>query len=281
VREAGATVSALPELALCYRLHSGNQLHVYQRSRAGLLNAFHESILRRREGNPESMPKISRRPLVSVILPVFNGETYIAEAIASVIAQDYRPLELIVIDDGSSDRTREIVRNIPEATLVERPHRGPGAARNCGIRASKGELLSFIDADDLWTGAKLTTQVKALEDDPSLEAVFGHLTEFLGRAIASGSKPVPAPTAATMLIKRASFERIGWFEDDAVEAFDWYLRASERSLRSRILPDVVYQRRIHAANRGVANRDPVAYLRAIKSSLDRRRAAGNLPLHAD
>jgi glycosyltransferase involved in cell wall biosynthesis len=279
VRESSAATSILNEAALYYRLHSSNQPHVYERSRTGLLDAFHKSLIRRRESTPVAMHDSSMRPLISVVLPVFNCESYVAAAIASVVAQDYRPLEVIVVDDGSTDRTREIVREIPEATLLEQPHRGAGAARNEGVRAAKGELIAFIDADDLWIQNKLTAQVNALNADPSLEAVFAHLTEFRGNDRAQ-SEAIAAPMLGTMLIKRASFERVGGFDDEenALEGFDWYLRASEKSLRSRILPDVLYQRRIHSANRSVAHRDLNGYLRAIKSSLDRRRAAGNSPL---
>jgi glycosyltransferase involved in cell wall biosynthesis len=282
LRENHITIAMLPEVALYYRLHRGNQPHVYKHSRTGLLNAFHQSLVRRR-GAPIHPNQNPARPLVSVISPVFNGEAFIAEAIASVVAQDYRPLEIIVVDDGSTDRTREIVRGIPEVTLIECPHRGAGSARNAGVRAAKGELLAFIDADDLWTPNKLTTQIEAVSADSNLEAVFSHVTEFRGEDIANQSEPMAAPMLGTMLIKRASFERIGWFADEptAVEGVDWYLRASEQSLRSRVLPDVLYRRRIHSANRSIVNRDPSAYLRAIKSSLDRRRAAENLPRHAD
>jgi glycosyltransferase involved in cell wall biosynthesis len=279
-RERGTTSATLPEVALYYRLHAGNQPNVYRTSREGLLNAFHHSLQRRRSLSAPETDRGNTRPLVSVVIPVYNGECFIAEAIASVIAQDYRPLELIVVDDGSIDRTREIVKDISQATLLEQPHQGAGAARNAGVRASKGEFVAFLDADDVWNPGKLFRQIEAFVAEPGLEAIFGHVVEFHEGETDADSAPLPSPIPGTMLIKRAAFERIGWFSDEptALEGVDWYLRASEKSLRSRMLPDVLYRRRIHGRNRSIVNRDHDGYLRAIKASLDRRRTSPKNPI---
>ena len=224
-----------------------------------------------------------QHPLISVVIPAYNDERFITPAIESVLAQDYQSLELIVIDDGSTDRTREIVKEFSQAQLHAQSHQGAGAARNAGVRASKGEFIAFLDADDLWTKEKLSRQMNALAQDRQLEAVFGHVVEFYDVDLGSAeeSRAIPGPIPGTMLIKRAAFERIGFFESaaDALEGADWYLRALEKSLRAQMLPDVVYRRRIHEKNRELAHRDLNGYVRAIKASLDRRRARGNL--HAD
>lgn len=272
-RESGAIIAMLPELSLHYRLHSGNRPNVYRTSRIGLLDAFHHSLQRRR-GRSDTSSTRTGRPLVSVIIPVFNGESFIAAAIESVLAQDYRPLELIVVDDGSTDKTRDIVRQIPLATLLEQPHQGAGAARNAGVQASKGEFIAFLDADDLWTARKLSRQMKVLANDAKLEAAFGHVAEFDHGNGDTNRRVLPGPMPGTMLIRRTAFERIGWFDNDprALEGVDWYLRASEKLLRTLMLPDVLYRRRVHGRNRGVLDRDHDGYVRAIKASLDRRRA---------
>lgn len=222
-------------------------------------------------------------PLISVVIPAYNDERFITPAIESVLAQDYQPIELIVIDDGSTDRTREIVKEFSQAQLHAQSHHGAGAARNVGVRASKGEFIAFLDADDLWTKEKLSRQMNALAQDGQLEAVFGHVVEFFDVDPGNGeeSRAIPGPIPGTMLIKRVAFERIGFFDSaaDALEGADWYLRALEKSLRVQMLPDVVYRRRIHEKNRELAHRDLNGYVRAIKASLDRRRARGNL--HAD
>ncbi|HJT45196.1 MAG TPA: glycosyltransferase, partial [Chthoniobacterales bacterium] len=139
-RERGAAFAMLPGTALYYRLHAGNQPRIYRNSRVGLLDAFHRSLERRR---PAQTPPASARTqpgLISIVIPVFNGEQFVAHAIQSVIRQDYRPIELIVVDDGSIDRTRDLVRRrFPQVRLVEQSHGGAGVARNTGVRASAGE----------------------------------------------------------------------------------------------------------------------------------------------
>ena len=270
MRESGAAITTLAEVGLLYRLHPGNQPTIYRKSREGLLNAFHQSLQRRRTMPP---PNTNRaRPLVSVIIPVFNGERFIAEAIESVVAQDYRPLELVVVDDGSTDRTRDVVQQFPQATLLARPHQGAGAARNAGVRAGGGEFLAFLDADDTWHSNKLSRQMERLMAQPDLEAVFSHTLQYHDGKTGA-SEVLASPTPATMLVRRNSFERIGWFseEPNVLEGVDWSLRANENGLRTEMLPDVLYRRRIHTQNRSIVNRNLRGYLRAIKASLDRRR----------
>ena len=112
-------------------------------------------------------------PLVSVILPVYNRAASVARAIDSVLAQTYEPLELIVVDDGSTDRTRDVVRQFaPGVTLVEQEHAGAYAARNRGIAHARGELIAFIDSDDAWLPEKLARQVPLMSRD-EVGLVFG------------------------------------------------------------------------------------------------------------
>lgn len=103
-------------------------------------------------------------PLVSVIIPVFNGEKYIRCALDSVFKQDYQPIEIIVIDDGSSDETLEILRGLgSEIRIYQQPNKGSAAARNLGIRMAKGSYIAFLDADDYWFPGKISAQMKALQ----------------------------------------------------------------------------------------------------------------------
>jgi glycosyltransferase involved in cell wall biosynthesis len=281
VRESGAVIATLPEQVLFYRLHAGNQPGVYQNSRIGLLDAFHQALQRRRD-SPGRPPSEGNHPLISVIIPVYNGERFIAAAMESVFAQDYRPLELIVVDDGSTDRTREIVRGFPLATLHAQSHEGAGVARNTGVRAGKGEVMAFLDADDLWMQGKLSRQMEALAADPQLEAVFTHVQEFREGGGDADAVARPGPTPGTMLIRRPAFARIGWFDEnpETLEGVDWYLRATEKSLRAQMLPDALYRRRVHGENRSIVHRDLNGYVRALKASLDRRRGAARPTAHA-
>src|SRR5438552_10684660 len=108
--------------------------------------------------------------LVSVIMPVYNGERYLAAAIRSVLAQTYTAAEVIVVDDGSTDDSAEIVHKFGTAVRYESQlHRGsPDASRNRGVELARGEYLAFLDQDDLWTNNKLELQVAAATADESL-----------------------------------------------------------------------------------------------------------------
>jgi glycosyltransferase involved in cell wall biosynthesis len=99
-------------------------------------------------------------PLVSVIIPAFNREDTIARSIDSVLVQNYRPIEVIVVDDGSTDRTVEVVQSYgEEVILIRQSNGGPSSARNSGAARARGEIISFLDSDDTWHPEKLTRQV--------------------------------------------------------------------------------------------------------------------------
>ncbi len=223
--------------------------------------------------------------LVSVVIGVFNAERYVAEAIESVLSQDYEPLELIVVDDGSTDGSADVVRRYPEVTYLHQANGGNGAARNTGIDAASGEFLAFLDADDRFTPGKLALQMRALDAEPELDLVFGHVREFVspeldeetrGRIRAPAPEPMPWTAPNLMLIRRNSFDRVGQFETSVRVGVtvDWFLRAKEAGLRYRVLPETVLERRLHTENNGIreaASRSQ--YLAVLKASLDRRRAA--------
>src|SRR3954447_14344083 len=112
-------------------------------------------------------------PDVSVILPVYNREQTVARAIRSVLAQTSTPLELIVINDGSTDGTRDVLDSFgSQITIIEQPHAGAYAARNRGLRAARGELIAFIDSDDAWLLDRLASQMPLMER-PEVGLVFG------------------------------------------------------------------------------------------------------------
>lgn len=225
--------------------------------------------------------------LVSVIIPAYNRERLVGEAIDSVLAQEV-PLELIVVDDGSTDGTADVIASYGDAVrYVHQDNKGIAGARNTGIALARGPYLAFLDSDDVWMPEKLARQLAVLDRDPEIEAVFGHVVQFYDDAVDEEFRrrhPIklqnaPATLSAALLIRRESFERVGPFnsEVDSGVDVDWYLRAQEVKLRSEVLPDVVYRRRLHATNLNTtdgvaANR---ARLLAIKRSLDRRRAAAS------
>jgi glycosyltransferase involved in cell wall biosynthesis len=116
--------------------------------------------------------KIETSPLVSVILPVFNGERYIEEAIESIYAQTYLNFEIIVVDDGSSDASASRLARFKDITYRRQDNQGPAIARNTGVRLAKGDCLAFLDQDDIWLPRKLEEQVSCLNANPNLGLLF-------------------------------------------------------------------------------------------------------------
>ena len=202
-----------------------------------------------------------------------------AEAIESVFAQSYRTVEVIVVDDGSTDGGAKVAQGYPVSYFFQQ-HLGPGAARNLGIRQARGEFLSFLDADDVWMPEKTTGQMRMLAARPELDAVFGWVEQFAG-----GERALPKTRfigtvmngihAGAMLIRSASFARVGMFATGwAIGEFvDWYARALEAGFASAVLPEVVVRRRIHDKNLMRDERvDKTEYARILKTALDRRRS---------
>src|SRR5574338_647233 len=118
--------------------------------------------------------------LVSVIIPVYNYDRYLGEAIESVFGQTYQHLEVIVVDDGSTDESAKIARSFADRGLryCHQVHAGIGPARNTGVECAHGEFLAFLDADDRWPLEKTERQLRAFENDPALEMCFGQAVQL-------------------------------------------------------------------------------------------------------
>ena len=232
---------------------------------------------------------MAARPLISCIVVVYNGERFIAAAVDSVRAQSWRPIEIIVADDGSTDRTAEIVAGYgDEVRFVTQETAGPAATRNLGLAAATGEYVAFLDGDDLWHEDKLTRQMARLESEPVADACVTHVQHFWMPELAEEGaalrdKPrgrvVPGYIAGTLLAPRALFDRVGgfdtelWFGDGA----DWFMRAAETGAVVALLDDVLLYHRMHKRNltRRRADASREEFLDIVRASLDRRRAAGD------
>ncbi|MCB0209224.1 MAG: glycosyltransferase family 2 protein [Anaerolineae bacterium] len=223
-------------------------------------------------------------PLVSVIIPVYNAEPYVAEAIESVLAQSYNHIEIIAVDDGSTDNSAAVVKRFPAVHYYTQPNAGISATRNRGIKQAQGDFLAFLDADDVWVKEKLALQLAAFEENAHLDVVFGHVKQFRSPELKTvpNNKPstveplMPGHIPSTMLIKRDAFFRVGLFETNwkMGEFASWYLRSLEQGLQHIMLPDLVARRRVHETNNGIQQRTSIHdYVHIIKASLDRRRAA--------
>lgn len=225
-------------------------------------------------------------PLVSCIVPVFNGERYLAEAIDSILAQTYRPLQLIVADDGSTDRSARVAAAYGEQVEYRfQPNAGLPAARNLGLSAARGELIAFLDADDLWHPDKLARQVARFEARPELGLCVTHAQNFWAPELSEEAayyrdrryaQPVPGYTCATLLARRALFDTVGSFNTELPlgDDNDWFLRAFDHGVVRELLPEVLAYRRLHDANmsRQLQAQIPETLLRVVKITLDRRRA---------
>jgi glycosyltransferase involved in cell wall biosynthesis len=225
------------------------------------------------------------RPLISALIGVYDGERYLREAIESLFAQSYRPLEIVVVDDGSTDGSADVARSFGDAVVFgQQENRGNGSARNHAVGLASGDVFAFMDADDISAPDRLELQWAALEADPALDVVFGHAREFVSPELTAeqratvrpaAAEPMPWISANLMLVRRASFERVGPFSEQlrVGVTVDWCARAQDAGLRSAMLPQVVLERRIHLTNNGIRERDSKSqYIQVLKAALDRRRA---------
>jgi glycosyltransferase involved in cell wall biosynthesis len=227
-------------------------------------------------------------PTISVVIPVYNGERYLGEAIESALGQTLRPLEVIVVDDGSTDGSLTVARRYPSPVrVVEHCHAGAGAARNLGAGLATGDLLAFLDADDRWAESKSARQWDALRRAPALDAVLGCVrqlhdgpewTEGVAAPSCGAEHLVPGYVPGAMLIRREAFFRVGPFRTQwrVGEFIDWFARATEARLAIEVLPDLVLWRRVHDTNLGVCQRSAVVdYTRVVRESLRRRRTVAD------
>lgn len=222
--------------------------------------------------------------LVSVVIPARDEGAFIAEALASVLAQTHRPLEVIVVDDGSRDRTAEIAA-AHGARVLRQSHQGVAAARNTGLRAARGAYWAICDADDVMTPERLVRQVDHLQRHPEHGLVFGLTEAFVtpGEPRPEHYDPVwddgPYPWhPSAMLARRAVLGIVGPFDETLPlgEDMDWIARATEAGVRAGAIEHVVLRYRIHRANATSDLRAKrLATLAVARRSLRRRGAPGD------
>ncbi len=210
-------------------------------------------------------------PLISVIIPTFNNEKTISETIETVLSQTFSDFELIIINDGSSDSTLDVVNSIndPRIEVYSYPNSGVSASRNRGIARARGEFIAFLDADDLWTKDKLKVQLKALQNNPQAGVAYswvdsidennnylrmsscctakGDVYEILlrGNFLVSGSNP---------MIRSQAIKEVGGFDSSLTHAEDWdlYLKLAARYHFVVIpVPQVLYRISTNSASTNV------------------------------
>jgi glycosyltransferase involved in cell wall biosynthesis len=219
--------------------------------------------------------------LVSVVIPVRNGVRYLGEAIRSVLLQEQVEVDVIVVDNGSTDASRALAESFGmPVRVIEELRPGAAHARNAGVRLARGEYLAFLDADDVWSPGKLERQLAELEAKHDLDMVFTfgenflspELTEAQGRVVSYLPGPGPFIIPSTMLARRESFVRVGELPDlHEGEFIAWYGLALSMGLRSEVIPEVLFMRRVHLSNSTRIEAHRADLLRAAKMVLDRKK----------
>ena len=222
-------------------------------------------------------------PLVSVIIPVYNGASYLRAALESVFAQTYRPFEVIVVDDGSVDDSGDIAQSFPELRYLRQENQGVAAARNNGIDIARGEYFAFLDQDDLWTPEKLRLQMGHLLSHPDLGYTLTHQQYFLDPGATLPAwfrKELLAPVhtgwvLGTLVVRRTAFEAVGNFATSysAANDSDWFFRAKAAGIPMAVVPELLLLKRLHGANDSRRAKEVLSeLLKVVKTSLDRQRS---------
>lgn len=213
-------------------------------------------------------------PLVSVIMAAYNAAEHIAEALDSVLAQDWQPLEMVVVDDGSTDDTAAIVSRYPDVVYVHQDNQGPSAARNAAVEHSSGEFVANFDSDDLLPPSRVGDQARYLLANPEVGAVFGRQEwlnppEWMARDSVYGD--VDGIPLSSVMFRREVFFELGGYDTSFVhgEDMDLLMRMRERGIEYQVIPEIVLYRRHQASSLtgGRPSHEPL--LRSLRAKLAR------------
>ena len=215
---------------------------------------------------------------ISVIIPAFNAAAFIEACIKSVLRQTLSPLEILVVDDGSTDQTAELASVCEGVKLIKQPNAGPASARNAGIAAAQGDYLAFLDADDLMPPTRLQLQSNWLRLQPQFDAVVGLQRVFTDPAEMNRGAVSPGYVPSALLCRRDGFDRAGVFDERlrASEFIEWHQRAVAAGVQIGMAPKIVLHRRLHADSlsqqESVGGKD---YVFMLKRMLDQQRSVGS------
>lgn len=221
---------------------------------------------------------------ISAIIPAYNAGLYLSETIESILNQTVPVYEIILVDDGSTDQTKEIVAGFKGVNYFWQPNSGTAAALNEGIKRASGDCFAFLDADDLWLPDKISIQADILRENPNIDMVFGFIEQFISPELPEEEKakiefqsgPMIGRHKSTWLIRREAFEKVGFFKGSySLEEFlDWYMKGKEIGLSEIVVEQTLARRRIHTTNVSRLNKNlRNEFPKLIKAALDRRRQA--------
>lgn len=218
----------------------------------------------------------------TVVMPVRNGESFIAAALESVLAQSIRPVEILVVDGASTDASARIAATFPGVRVIAQTDTGLYDALNLGISAARGDAIAFLESDDRWLPRKLERQIAFLSAHPEFAGVIGAVQFHVepGTALPPGFRrelldsPRVARIPGTLLARRAMFDAAGPFDDtlDIAADVDWFARCKDRGLMIGSEPDLVLLKRMHGTNLSLdARRNTAELLQAMRGSIRRQR----------
>lgn len=198
------------------------------------------------------------KPLISIIIPTYNGSAYLAETIHSALKQTYPYFEILVVDNDSKDQTAQIAKSFKEVRYFHLKTPDITQARNYGVMQAKGLLIAFLDHDDIWTPDKLSKQQAFLEENPQVSAVVCKQHLFLEKNHPKPhwlkqeflKTPQPAYLPSALLMKRSAIEQTNLFDPAFALTSDvaWFFQAKTNGIRVELIPEVLLHRRIHNNN---------------------------------
>ncbi len=219
--------------------------------------------------------QLVRGPLVSAVMPVYNAEEFLAEALESVFAQDYEPIEVIVVNDGSQDRSGEIAQSFPGVRYFEQENQGASMARNHAIAHAEGEFVAFVDADDVLPPRKLSLQVGYLQEHPEIACALGrqHWLQAPPGALRDQVwGDIDGIPLVSIVVRRSIIQELGGLHAAPTGDLDFLVRLREAGYRHVVLPDIVLHRRYHGENLFAGRGDAPLPPMFLKAKLDRERA---------
>jgi glycosyltransferase involved in cell wall biosynthesis len=225
---------------------------------------------------------MKHQPLISVILPAYNGARYLSDTIGSVLAQTYRPLEVIVVDDGSKDDSAEIAGSFDHVRVLIQENQGVPFARNAGIAAANGDYLCFIDQDDTWLPEKVQKQLESFTAQQGIRYCLTRQVFYLseGEALPDWcppdwlDKPVAGFSPSTLMIERSLMEEMGPFDTSLLTGSDteFFFHLKDKQIPFHQLEEVLVRKRVHGNNQS-ATRDQLRrdILETVRRSIQRQR----------
>ncbi len=229
------------------------------------------------------MQLINDPPLVSVIITVFNG-IYLEEAVASIKNQTYPNIEIVIVDDGSTDDTPKIISELDGVKSIRTVNRGVAHARNRGLKLCNGEFISFIDSDDIWVEDKTEKQVEFLGCNGEFDLIYGRFLNYfqpgaeIPESIDKGKftdiKNGKLISLGTLMVRNNVFEKSGNFDESlrSGEDLDWFIRIRELGIKIYFNDELVMKRRLHDSNLSYESiKGKSDLLKLLKASIDRKK----------